>query len=584
MEIHQQRGSRADEQRSGTERRRSSRWPLLALAAARCAVDRLRSCSGVRARAAHARAATSPVGERTRSPSPRRSSRRAHRPRRPRKRAARGRDRRRRGRRTSTPTPIRARSPSSSPRSTDTARGSTTRRTARSGFPRRRGRHRLRPVHDGRSLDLRRRHELRLGLRLLVGLGAVPLRALGARQPSRLGVDPRPHVLGRVGRVAHRSRLRLRRLGSRRSRLVLVQRLRRRLDVRLLALLLVLPSRPSLQPAPRRVRRARLRPARTRVRGAHASVRTGGSRGRRRRRRSRRREPHRRWRGRRWPHRGEPARRAASRRARHSRRPRRAASRRSRRARARSRARHSGHRRRARRGAAGHRSPSSRRPRRDRRPLPRRAASSAARPPPRSRFDAAARAPQVQGVAPVPPRPSSSSAFDARSSSRSFGSPTAPSVATPTPAPSFRTPPSSGFAQQQPPVRSSPSPSPPPSYRSSPPSFSQSAPSYRSAPSFSQPPRSLVAELLAAVAELPLCAADALARRASPRPPSAPRPRLLVLQRRRAPPLPRSGAGGNSMSFAKLSSSSSFVARPALHDRRRRQRDRARVVARRLRD
>ena len=93
-----------------------------------------------------------------------------------------------------------------------------------------------------------------------------------------------------------------------------------------------------------------------------------------------------------------------------------------------------------------------------------------------NRFEAAARAPQVQGVAPVPPRPPSSSAFDARSSSRSFSTSSPPSVATPTPAPSFRSPPSAGFAQQQPPVRSSPS-------------FSQSAPS-QSSPSFSQPSRS----------------------------------------------------------------------------------------------
>ena len=105
-----------------------------------------------------------------------------------------------------------------------------------------------------------------------------------------------------------------------------------------------------------------------------------------------------------------------------------------------------------------------------------------------NRFEAAARAPQVQGVAPVPPRPTSSSAFDARSSSRSFGTSNAPSVATPTPAPplvpSYRTPSSSGFAQQQPQVRS-PSPSQPaPSYRASAPTFSQPS---RSAPSFSQP-------------------------------------------------------------------------------------------------
>jgi hypothetical protein len=110
-----------------------------------------------------------------------------------------------------------------------------------------------------------------------------------------------------------------------------------------------------------------------------------------------------------------------------------------------------------------------------------------------NRFEAAARSPQVQGVTPVPPRPSSSSAsssasaFDGRSSSRSFGSSSTPSVAQPTPAPSFRNPPSSGFAQQQPPVRSAPTPSNPPSYRSSSPSFSQSTPSYRPAPSIAQP-------------------------------------------------------------------------------------------------
>jgi hypothetical protein len=121
-----------------------------------------------------------------------------------------------------------------------------------------------------------------------------------------------------------------------------------------------------------------------------------------------------------------------------------------------------------------------------------------------NRFDAAARAPQYEGVAPVPPRPSSSSAFDARSSARSFGAPSAPPrVATPTPASSYRTPPSAGFAQQQPSMRSTPS-APTPSYRSNPPSFSQpsrsapsvtqsapsfrsSAPPTRSAPSFSAP-------------------------------------------------------------------------------------------------
>lgn len=104
-----------------------------------------------------------------------------------------------------------------------------------------------------------------------------------------------------------------------------------------------------------------------------------------------------------------------------------------------------------------------------------------------NRFEAAARAPQVQGVAPVPPRPTSSSAFDARSSSRSFGTSNAPSVATPTPAPTYRTPPSSGFAQQQPSYRPAPSQAAP-SYRPSAPTFSQPTP--HSAPSFSQPSRS----------------------------------------------------------------------------------------------
>jgi hypothetical protein len=109
-----------------------------------------------------------------------------------------------------------------------------------------------------------------------------------------------------------------------------------------------------------------------------------------------------------------------------------------------------------------------------------------------SRFEAAARAPQVQGVAPASPH-AASSAYDGRSSSRSFASPSSPSspsASQPTPAPSYRTPPS--FAQQQPSVHSQPS-SPSfsqssPSYRSSPsPSFSQPSPSYRSSPSFSAP-------------------------------------------------------------------------------------------------
>jgi hypothetical protein len=128
-----------------------------------------------------------------------------------------------------------------------------------------------------------------------------------------------------------------------------------------------------------------------------------------------------------------------------------------------------------------------------------------------SRFDAVARAPQVQGVQPAPASRPSSSAFDSQASSRSaFGaspSASAPSAA----APSYRSSPSfgatPGYAQQQPAVRA-PSPpsqsysqsapsyrsspsvsSPPPSFRSSP-SVSQSTPSYRSSPSVSSPPPS----------------------------------------------------------------------------------------------
>jgi hypothetical protein len=139
-----------------------------------------------------------------------------------------------------------------------------------------------------------------------------------------------------------------------------------------------------------------------------------------------------------------------------------------------------------------------------------------------NRFDAAARAPQYQGVAPVPPRPSSS-AFDARSSSRSFGTSSTPGVATPTPAPSYRTPPSPGFAQQQPSMRSTPS-SAPPTYRSNPPSFSQpsrSAPSVtQSAPSFrSSPPPTRSAPSFSAPA---VRSSPTPSRPATPSRPSAP--------------------------------------------------------------
>jgi hypothetical protein len=133
-----------------------------------------------------------------------------------------------------------------------------------------------------------------------------------------------------------------------------------------------------------------------------------------------------------------------------------------------------------------------------------------------NRFDAAARAPQVQGVAPVPAGRPSASTFDARSSSRSaFGASASPSVSAPSApsatGPSYRSTPSfgstPGYAQQQPAARmpSPPPPSfsqstpsfrsapsvssPPPSFRSSP-SFSQSTPSFRSAPSVSSPPPS----------------------------------------------------------------------------------------------
>ena len=105
----------------------------------------------------------------------------------------------------STPTPIRARSPSSSPRSRVTARGSTTRRTAPCGS---RAESEVGsdfvPYMTAGHWTYDDDDELRLGLRLLVGLGAVPLRALGPREPSRLGVDPGRTYSGAWVVVAHR--------------------------------------------------------------------------------------------------------------------------------------------------------------------------------------------------------------------------------------------------------------------------------------------------------------------------------------------------------------------------------------------
>jgi hypothetical protein len=130
-------------------------------------------------------------------------------------------------------------------------------------------------------------------------------------------------------------------------------------------------------------------------------------------------------------------------------------------------------------------------------PAPRQLTEPSPRAPASNRFEPAARAPQVQGVAPSPPHAAASSAFDGRSSSRPFAAPsqsapsTTPSPSFAQPTPSYRSPPS--YAQQQPAARPQPSPSmpsqsSPPSFRSSP-SFSQSTPS-RSSPSFSTPSRS----------------------------------------------------------------------------------------------
>ncbi|MDB5215185.1 MAG: putative prolin-rich transrane protein [Myxococcaceae bacterium] len=101
-----------------------------------------------------------------------------------------------------------------------------------------------------------------------------------------------------------------------------------------------------------------------------------------------------------------------------------------------------------------------------------------------NRVDSIARSPQVQGVQPSGPRPSSApSAFDNRAATpRAFSSSSNPAAT----APSYRPAPSTQ-AQAMPQYRSTPVPS----YRPSPsPGISQSAPSYRAAPSFSQPAQS----------------------------------------------------------------------------------------------
>jgi hypothetical protein len=99
-----------------------------------------------------------------------------------------------------------------------------------------RSRCRLPALRHGRSLDLQRRHGLRLGLRLLLGLGAVPLRSLGPIARARLGVDSGSSLRGRMGYVAHGARrLRLRRLGADAAGLVLGRRRGGRLVVRLVS-------------------------------------------------------------------------------------------------------------------------------------------------------------------------------------------------------------------------------------------------------------------------------------------------------------------------------------------------------------
>ena len=100
-----------------------------------------------------------------------------------------------------------------------------------------------------------------------------------------------------------------------------------------------------------------------------------------------------------------------------------------------------------------------------------------------SRFEAVARAPQYQGVNPVPPRPAAMP--DTRSSSRSFAtsSPASPSQGVSAP-PSYRSSPS--FSQPSQPQPSQPSPS----FRSSPSVAATPQPQYRSSPSVSSPPPS----------------------------------------------------------------------------------------------
>ncbi|MBS2014593.1 MAG: hypothetical protein JST00_17025 [Deltaproteobacteria bacterium] len=132
-----------------------------------------------------------------------------------------------------------------------------------------------------------------------------------------------------------------------------------------------------------------------------------------------------------------------------------------------------------------------------------------------SRLDPVARAPQVQGVSPVPPQraalpelrpvprqlqpaPGYSSVAPSATPHSSFGpSPSvvsrppmtsSPSVSSPPPS-AFRSPPSSSFSTSSPTFRSSPSVSSAPTFRSSPsvsssPSFRSSSPSVSSSPSF----------------------------------------------------------------------------------------------------
>ncbi len=169
-----------------------------------------------------------------------------------------------------------------------------------------RSRLRLPTVRDGGSLDVQRLDRLRLGLRLRVGLGSLPLRPLGVLARPWLVMDSGSPLRRRVGRVAHRTGgLRLRRLGAGSARMVLVRRLRRGLVVRLVPLprlLRVLSARPFLPLArSRHVRRAWSR--RARALRAHARLRSRIAWCWRWWRPSSR-EPHRRW-SERW--RGRPA-------------------------------------------------------------------------------------------------------------------------------------------------------------------------------------------------------------------------------------------------------------------------------------